>query len=163
VADVISGKVDGLNLVISGIDSFGVRARAYALVGVTEGLKKAAEASRKMVGATDHSLAALAQMGHPYSTAHPAPPHSDPIVHVQTGAYLNDLTVNSPRGTSAGIISGSISVEGSSKELDRWLQDGTSKMIARPWMKWVVEKFGQDILGIIKARIQEALRSDRAA
>jgi len=161
---MISAKVQGLNVVLSGMKEFGVRAKAGAFTGVIEALKIADEASQKLISAQDHSLEELRIMGHPYSEADPNPPHDDPVIHVQTGDYLNALTVTPPRGFAGSIIEGKVSIEGDEKikKLDGWLQEGTLRMIARPWMEHVVKVFGEEMTAVIKARILAGISRDVA-
>jgi hypothetical protein len=148
---VITATIEGVDIAISGLEQVGVDAREAAYYAVIEALKVAFDASKTMLSADDHTLRALAELGHPYGFKHPAQIHDpDEIIHAQTGEYLRALRIIPPVGTSDAIIEGSIVND---SPLDRWLQEGTSKMRARPWMAKVVELFGDDIAELIEQRI----------
>ena len=164
----LTATVRGLDLTIGSIEGLGTAAAAGALAGVTKGLAIAELAARKLIGASDHSLADLAMMGHPYARRNPHSPHADPIVHVQTGRYLGALKVTQPQGRifagSPAIIQGRMGIEGDEEmeKLDRWLQEGTLHMIARPWMAYIVRNFGTEMMQVVVAEIQNAVARDKA-
>lgn len=151
----ISATIDGLDVVVSGLESVGVDAREAAYYAVVEALQKAFEACRSVVSEGDHSLRDLAELGHPYGFKHPQQIHDPDVeVHVQSGAYREALRAISPIGTGEAIIEGSIVND---SPLDRWIQEGTTKMRARPWMEWIVQHYGADLADLIEARITEAI------
>lgn len=158
----IEAEITGLDLTVRGLRDFPARAKAYAFSAVLDGLKIARDEAAKLISASDHSLKELAEMGHPYAAAHPAPPHSDPIVHVQTGAYLAALTVTPPVGYDNDIVEGKVSIEGDEdmKRLDRWIQEGTLKMVARPYFAKVIETAGPDISKRMQMMLKRALDRD---
>ena len=130
--------------------------REAAFYAVIEALKKAFEISKETIGLGDHSLRALAEMGHPYGFSHPAQIHDpDVLVHVQSGAYLDALKANSPTASGGTIIEGSITND---SPLDRWIQEGTSIMRARPWMQYIVDTYGDDFAALIEQRITNAIK-----
>ena len=164
----LTATVRGLDLTIGMINGLSPAAAAGAFAGVVKGLEIADLASRKLISASDHTLRDLARMGHPYgrapSTTRQAPPHGDPVVHVQTGRYLAALKKTPPVGKvfagNPAIIKGRLAIEGNDEveQLDRWLQEGTLKMIARPWMELVMRQFGDDIAAVIISEIRAAVR-----
>jgi hypothetical protein len=161
---MIKAEIVGLTATIGGLRNFDTRVKARAFGAVVRGLQKARAASLKEITAGDHSLAVLAAMGHPYATRHPDPPHADPIIHQQTGAYVRAMRVTPPVGTPGEIIEGRIDMNGdpAMKQLDRWLQEGTMKMIARPWMKDVMNKVGAAIADAIIAELRAAVEESKA-
>lgn len=158
----IEAQITGLDVTVNSLRGFPARAKAYAFTAVLDGLKIARDEAAKLISASDHSLKELAEMGHPYAAAHPAPPHSDPIVHVQTGAYLAALTVTPPVGYSGDIVEGKVSIEGDEqmKLLDRWIQEGTITMVGRAYFAKVIETAGPDISKRMQMMIKRALDRD---
>ena len=157
---MISATIEGVDIVVSGLDSVGVDAREAAYYGVIEALEKAFEACKTVLSADDHTLKALALLGHPYGFTNPAQIHDpDVIVHEQTGAYIAALRAVPPVGKATEIIEGTIVND---SPLDRWIQEGTSKMRERPWMQYIVDTFGADFADLIEARISAALEAAAA-
>lgn len=86
----MSARVEGLNAVISNIrniipkETTKMNARLSAAGAVVE------KSVKNHASLTDHSLADLAAMGHPYSKRYPADsgPHPDNEVHNQSGTLL---------------------------------------------------------------------------
>lgn len=178
----MKSTIEGVDAVISGLESVGVDVREAAYYAIVEALQKAFEACHALLSETDHSLRDLALMGHPYSAAHPQAIHDpDVIVHMQDGTvqkletsdnrftsgirtehmlthYRDSLRAVPPVGTGEAIIEGKIVND---SPLDRWIQEGTSKMRERPWMQYVVDTFGSDLADLIEARIVAAI--ERAA
>lgn len=118
---------------------------------VDEELTLALKLARQYSSLSDHSLADLARMGHPYATRHQAAremgglrskghpwrvmspiakaglPHAAYLIHDQDGTFLRNWTKTvrrSPDGAS-GYIANATSYAA-------FLEGGTSKMIARP-------------------------------
>lgn len=152
--------VEGVDVTISGLDAVGVDAREAAYYAVVEVLKIAFDACRDTISEGDHSLKDLALLGHPYGFTHPAEIHDpDVLVHVQSGAYRDALKAKPPVGTSSAIIEGTITND---SPLDRWIQEGTDKMRARPWMEFIVQKFGEEWAALIEARILDSLQKHAA-
>lgn len=150
--------IEGVDVTISGLDAYGLEAREAAYYAIVEVLQKAFEACKDIISEGDHSLRELALMGHPYGFKHPAEIHDpDVIVHVQSGAYRDALKAIPPVGAAGAIIEGQIVNE---SPLDRWIQEGTSHMRARPWMQYIVDTYGDDFATLIQLRIEDALRSD---
>jgi hypothetical protein len=77
-------------------------------------------------------------------------------------SYLGALHVTKPVGTMTAIMEGKISIEGddAAKELDRWLQEGTTHMVARPWMEYVVKEYGIEILDAMNLAIMAGMKRD---
>jgi hypothetical protein len=96
------------------------------------------DAAQVMSGLTDHSLADLAAMGHPYSRRRPNPPHPPHLIHRQRGVfYRNWRSVVKRTGDDFTVTLLNRSRVG------RWsllalLQHGTDKMIPRPILSNVV-------------------------
>jgi hypothetical protein len=159
---MISATIEGVDVTIAGLESVGVDGREAAYYAVIEVLKIAFDACKTTISADDHTLRALAELGHPYGHKHPATIHDpDVIVHEQSGGYLGALTADPPIGGPYEILEGKIYIAPPFDQLDRWLQEGTSKMRARPWMEYVCREFGEDWADIIEARIMASM--ERAA
>ncbi len=160
---MITGELRGLDVAVGGLLHFNERVKARAFVAVAHGLAKAREGALKEITAGDHSLAVLAAMGHPYSRRRPNPPHADPVVHQQTGGYVRALRVTPPIGLASEIIEGRIDMSGNAamKTLDGWIQRGTIKMIARPWMAFVMKQVGPAIAAAIRAELQAAVEESK--
>lgn len=161
---MIRATIENLDIVVHGLESVGPDVREAAYRGVVEALQKAFQVCQATITLQDHSLRSLALLGHPYGFKHPSEIHSpDVLIHAQSGAYAAALKATPPVGYGYDIIEGSIGIDPTSglQELDRWLQEGTSKMRARPWMEWIVENYGGAFADLIIARIDEAV--DRKA
>ena len=157
---MISGTIEGVDVTLSGLDAVGVAAREAAYYAIVEVLQKAFEACRDIISEGDHSLRALALMGNPYGFKHPQQIHDPDVeVHVQSGEYRDALRAISPVGFAGSIVEGKIVND---SPLDRWIQEGTSKMRARPWMQYIVDTYGDDYAALIEARITEAIKADAA-
>lgn len=156
---MITAKITGLDVTIKNMGELSVQGKKGAFDGVFKALDVANQASLKMISADDHSLAELALLGHPYSAAHPDPPHADPMIHVVTGMYQGALTVTPPVGWATEIIEGTIKND---DPKDRFLQDGTTKMIGRPWMQWVIDTIGTDLRDLIIANIEMGIQRGTA-
>jgi hypothetical protein len=157
---VIKATITGVDVTVSGLQSVGVDVREAAYYAVVEALEKAFQASKALISADDHTLRALALLGHPYGYRHPAQIHDpDIIIHAQRGEYLAALRANPPVGLATSIIEGSIVND---SPLDRWLQEGTTKMRARPWMEYIVKEYGDDFAALIEARILSAIQENAA-
>ncbi len=156
---MVSGELLGVDVVVRGLAQLDVRARYAAYAGVVQALQIAEKASRDIISLGDHSLKDLAKMGHPYAVRDPHNPHSPgESVHTQRGDYLRALTVTRPQGNVQGIVEGKVSIEGDMKERDRWIQQGTKKMIARPWMAYVVRENREAMRDAILAAVEAATR-----
>lgn len=158
----ITARIEGLDLTITGLQRFGLDVREAAFYALIEALQKAFEACRDMINPTDHTLRQLAEMGHPYGFTHPEVIHEpDELVHRQSGAYMDALRAVSPRGSGDSIIEGTIDMgdDPTIQDLDRWIQDGTTMMRARPWMAWIMQHYGDDFADLIEARITAAISS----
>lgn len=154
---MIRGTIEGIDVTIAGLEQVGLEVREAAFYAVIEALQHAFEICKDTIGVGDHTLRQLAEMGHPYGHKHPAQIHDpDVLVHVQSGEYLAHLKANPPVGTSDAIIEGTILND---SPLDRWIQEGTTLMRARPWMDWIVQTYGDDLAALIEARIAEAISS----
>lgn len=154
---MLKGTIEGLDVVVQGLDDASLDVREAAFQGVLLAMNAAFKACETMLSASDHSLRQLAMMGHPYGFAHPQEIHDpDVLVHLQSGEYRRNLRRISPQGAFGDIVEGQIVND---SRLDRWIQEGTSKMRARPWMQWIVEHYGDDFADIIEARIAKALRA----
>lgn len=154
---MISGKVEGLDVCIGGLENFGVDVREAAYYAVVEALKVAFEACQHLLSESDHTLRDLALMGHPYSVSRGFQIHSPDVeVHVQSGAYRDALKAISPIAAGGTILEGKIVND---SPIDEIIQNGTVVMRARPWMKYVVEQYGTDLADLIEARISAAIRA----
>ena len=152
---MIKGTIENLDVVISGLDGFGLDVREAAFYGILEAIDLAFVACQHVLSEGDHTLRELAQLGHPYGFAHPQEIHSpDILVHVQSGEYRDSLRKISPRGAGGEIFEGRIV---SDSDKDRWIQEGTVHMRARPWMEWIVQNYGNDYADLIEARINAAI------
>ena len=146
---------DGIEAVVSGLGRTELAVREAALQGVIKALSRAYVACEILLSESDHSIIELAKLGHPYGFTHPQDIHPGmPEIHVQSGEYRAALRKISPRGHHGDIVQGRIVND---SPLDRWLQDGTTKMRGRPYMKWVVDKFGDEMAELIAASARSAL------
>jgi len=154
-------QIDGITTLTEGIDNCSKRVMHSAIVGVTKALDRALELSRAELNETDHSLKDLAALGHPYSKANPQVIHDpDTIVHAQTGDYIDALRVSKPTSDAYGVVGGDVHVAEEQAQLDRWIQQGTTKMRARPWMQDVVDNHGTELSNIVQAEIEVAVARD---
>lgn len=157
---MISGEVRGAEVVVNGIVGLDKRTVLASYKGVMAALRIGNAASREIISLGDHTLEDLRKLGHPYATRDPRNPHDPPeSVHRQRGDYLRALTVTEPHGRSTAIAEGKISIEGDMKQRDRWIQEGTRKMIARPWMRWVMRTQGEAMRAAIIQTILAEMRA----
>lgn len=155
---MIKATIEGLDITISGLESVGPESREAAYFAIVEALQRAFEICKATISLSDHSLRELALMGHPYGFTHPQEIHKpDELVHIQSGNYIDALTAHPPTGLGYAIIEGTISMDGV-EELDRWIQEGTDKMRARPWMQYIVDTYGEDFADLIEARILDSMK-----
>jgi hypothetical protein len=160
---MIKGSVEGIEVVLADLDNAALEVRQAAFQGVLLALNAAFKACATVLSPADHTLKQLAEMGHPYSAAHGHAVHNpDVLVHLQSGKYRDALKKISPQGRFGQIIEGSIVIDETLADLDRWVQEGTTKMRARPWMQWVVDHYGDDFARIIEASVSAALRGHAA-
>lgn len=162
----ISATLEGLDVVVSGLESFGPRVQEAAYVGVVQALKVAYEASKAMISADDHTQKELDAMGNPYGFTHPQVIHDpDEVVHRQSGDYVDALTATPPTGVFGSILEGRVDMSGDPEmqQLDRWIQEGTTLMRPRPWMEKIVELYGDDIANIVQQSIDDAVTEAGAA
>ena len=174
--------LENVTIVVTGLESLGNKAKQYAFQGVIEGQKIAFAASIKKISVQEYSLADLAMMGHPYGaesgpfTRHAKTgrqegaargpiPFADPdIIEVQgEGGYRDALKAMPPVGLPGEIVEGTIQIDPANPEmvlLDRWLQEGTVKMVARPWMEDVVRDEGERIVEAIRKGIMVGMKAD---
>jgi hypothetical protein len=155
----IDFDLSGIDMTIRGLDRAALSVREGAYQGVLEALNRAYVACYHLLSEQDHSLIALAKLGHPYGFTHPQVIEDpDVTIHVQSGEYRAALRKVSPAGRRGDIIGGKIVND---SPLDRWLQDGTTKMRGRPYMRWIVENFGDDMAELIRERALAGLRNLR--
>lgn len=116
----------------------------------------------KNASLTDHSLADLAEMGHPYSAAHPANPHEPPyLVHTQGGELLSGIY----DGTSdASVSGGNLRAEahvGVSESVAHavFVIMGTSKMIPRDFLTGSLEEIREQIIETLSRSLHNAVIS----
>lgn len=153
--------LSGLDVVIGGLEQAPLDIREAAFQGVLLALNLAFEACKQVISADDHSLRELALMGHPYGYTHAQIIHDpDVTVHIQSGDYVSHLRRDTPRGSFGAIIAGQVYND---SDLDRYIQEGTSRMRKRPWMQWVSDHFGQEMADVIEAKITEAVQKLAAA
>jgi len=89
--------------------------------------------ARKLSGLTDHSLADLARMGHPYAKRRPNPPHPPYMIHKQRGNFYKRWYAKQfRRGDDFGFELGNTARTSRGRALLPLLQNGTRKMIPRP-------------------------------
>lgn len=161
----MSVEIEGVDIVVQGLSAMPNQVRAAAFRGVIASLQRGLELSRGMLNEADHSLHDLAVLGHPYSKEHPQQIHDpDEIVHAQTGEYIESLRVGKPRMYGdAEIVEGDVHVDDSMEELNQFIQTGTTKMRARPWMQYIIDEFGHELSEIVESAIVEALEEQGAA
>lgn len=153
---MIKASISGLDVVIGGLEDASLEIREAAFQGVLLALNMAFEACKATISATDHSLRELALMGHPYGFTHPQVIHEpDVIVHIQSGDYVAHLRRDTPKGAGGQIIEGQVYND---SHLDRIIQEGSSRMRARPWLQYVVDHFGPEMADVIEARINAAIK-----
>lgn len=160
----LMSTVTGTEVVVSGLRNTSNAVMKAAFMGVINALAKAYEYSHDMISLSDHSLADLAKMGHPYGFKHPAIIHDpDEMVHRQTGEYLDALKVSKPSsGADREIVEGNVGIEGNAEmeQLDRFIQLGTSKMRARPWSQYIVDNHGDELAEIVESAVADALAAE---
>ena len=99
-----------------------------------------------MLSLSDHSLADLAAMGHPYAVRAPNPPHSpEELVHEQMGDLRAGLQVTRPAASHGGI---SAVLHNVCQPLDTWIQLGTRFMVGRPYIAYIRKTWGEDIAAV---------------
>lgn len=158
---MINAKVEGLDVVLRGLDQVNVDVREAAFYAVVEVLQKAFQACYHLLSESDHTLRDLALMGHPYSARRGFQIHDPDVeVHVQSGAYRDALKADSPRASFGDIVEGRV-YNGS--ELDSMIQNGTLNMRARPWVQWIVDHYGNDFADLLESRIKDAVNRLRLA
>ncbi len=165
---MIHSEVRGVDIVVEGLEHVTNGVRKAAMLGVIEALQVAHGHAHEMISASDHSLADLALMGHPYGFVHPQVIHEpDEIVHAQSGEYLDALKVQKPRSYADGaIVEGEVGIDpdnAAMQTLDNFIQNGTVKMRARRWSERVADEYGDEIAAPIEDRIQQALDAEGAA
>ncbi len=160
----MSVTLENLDVVVSGLETATLEVREGAFQGVLLALNAAFKACEQMLSPMDHSLRDLAMMGHPYGFTHPAQVNSpDEMVNFQTGRYRAALEKVTPSGQFGDIIGGQIQIGDDMADLDRWIQEGTTKMRARPWMQYIVDHFGQDFAEVVVQSVEAAVRKSAAA
>jgi hypothetical protein len=153
----------GIEPTVLGFQMLGAQAKQYAMVGVIEAQKIAYVASLELLSAADHPPEVLAKMGHPYARRDPNPPHDTPTVHVVTDEYRSALKAAPPRGLPEGIVEGRVGIDEENpamSERDRWIQEGTTKMIERPWAQYVFDHFKTEMTDAIILAMQIGMRRD---
>lgn len=128
--------------------------RKKAVQAVTKATKVADKEFRKNVSHTDHTLADLRALGHPYGYTNPQQIHDpDWLIHKQSGGLLAN-SVQEPMVTET-----TDSVVGQfgfyPDALPMWLVFGTTKMRPRPVVKGTLAKSRAQIEGIIKETMKQ--------
>lgn len=157
-------QIIGVDVVVEGIRDMSLGVQKAAMQGVINGLQVAFREADKIISADDHSLKDLAELGNPYSKAHPQSIHTpDETVHIQGGDYERALKVEKPVSYSDGaIIEGQVHIDASKlgedpESLDEWIQGGTKTMRARAWAERVTTDHGEEIAEAIEAPIRAAM------
>ena len=89
--------------------------------------------AREYSSLTDHSLADLRAMGHPYAKRRPNPPHAPYLIHKQRGNFNRRWYAKTfRRGDDFGFELGNTARTSKGRALLPLLQSGTKKMIPRP-------------------------------
>jgi hypothetical protein len=83
----------------------------------------------------------------------------------QVGGILFGCAIGYHRTLICSIVGGRMAIEGDEamEELDPSLQEGTLKMIARPWTAYIVKTFGATMLQQIESSIQRAVNGTALA
>ncbi len=161
---MISATVTGIDMTISGLENASNAVMKSAFLGVIVALVKAEGDCREIISATDHSLKALAEMGHPYGFKHPQQIHDpDETVHIQSGRYAAALKVTKPASyADRQIVEGRVGIMGDNEmeALDRLIQLGTSRMRARAWTEYIVEHHGDEYADIVAQAITSAAEAE---
>jgi len=97
-------------------------------------------AAQEASGLTDHSLAQLAAMGHPYAKRAPNPPHPPYLIHTQRGNFKARWYARVKRsGDDFTIEVGNTARTRNGLTLLPLLEKGTKKMIPRPILsQWLM-------------------------
>lgn len=157
-------EIGGITTVQNSIDSASKAVMHSAIVGVTKALQRALELSRGMLSETDHTQADLDAMGHPYAKRNPQDIHGGlPIVHAQSGDYIDALRVSRPTSDSKGIVGGDVHIGAGQEQLDEYIQKGTMTMVARPWAQDIVDHDGDELSQIVQAEVEVALAREALA
>lgn len=102
---------------------------------------------------TDHSLAALKKLGHPYAKRAPAPPHPSHMIHIQSGKWRSEFDSSITRSKD-----GATATVYSNVPHARWLEEGTWKMIPRPLFATIMEELKPMYKQIYMNRYRELQR-----
>lgn len=109
------------------------RLRATMKASTQHNADRMLEEARKLSGLTDHSLADLRRMGHPYAKRAPNPPHNPYLIHKQRGNFQKRWYAKVfHRGDDYGFELGNTARTRNGLALLPLLQNGTRKMIPRP-------------------------------
>jgi hypothetical protein len=150
-------EVRGAEQIVEFLQGMSREAKIAATFAVGAMAETAKRKCQKTIGLTDHSLADLAKLDHPYAKRH-GPEGSglhEPYeaVHVQDGDLYNGLNVEAPVATAQGAQS---AVRNSDPK-DPWIQYGTTKMIARPYMDYVRTTYADEILSAGRSEFENRL------
>jgi hypothetical protein len=140
------------------LSSMPAKAKLAATFAVGAMAQRAKARCLEMITLDDHTQADLNRLGNPYAKRH-GPEGSglhDPYqqVHEQTGALAAGLKASAPRATATGARSEVINTD----PLDKWIQGGTTVMIARPYMKFVRTAYGDEIEAAGQAEFESRLK-----
>ena len=148
---IFEAKVKNAGIVVKFMQKMSVRMRARAFTATAEQIQVLFKHCQQMLSEDDHTLAMLRAMGHPYGFTHPAQIHEpDEIIHRQNGELLAGLRVQPPSGNAGGIIRGRVYNDSIT---DKWIQQGTTLMRARPYMKYIEETYGPEVVKTIAEAI----------
>lgn len=156
----MAGSIQGGDVVLRNITTFGGRFLGHLNIVMKSIEEKLREAIKKNISLTDHTLEDLAEMGHPYASAHPANPHEPGYqVHSQSGTMLGGLV----SGTSDAAFTGSgVTAEAhagieASINYAIFVIFGTSRMIPRDFLTGSLEEVRDQVFSLLQSNLRDAV------
>lgn len=134
---MVTGSIYGVDLTLQNLRRL-VRPRPEAL---SRAAKYLSMKMRENVSLTDHSLAELAKMGHPYSKAAPQQIHTpDWLVHKHGGGLVGSIGSEVSASSSPSETLAQVGVDTSLCDYALYVIYGTSKMVGRDFVTGTFEQ-----------------------
>lgn len=117
------------------------------------------EKMKENASLTDHTLADLRRMGHPYAKRQPAPPH-DPywLVHKQSGDLYDAIEktpVQSNPGKNKFFVE--VGADEAKARHARWVIMGTPKMISRDFVTGTYKQERENLMKMIEENMAQRM------
>lgn len=159
----MAGKanVRGFETIIKNMESLTPAVMNHLRLSVNQATKELRSTVDEHIELTCHSLADLADLGHPYSTRFPEDSfvHPDDYLHIQSGHLHANVESISEVNTSNNTAVAAVGVSENKVPYIGYLIDGTSKMRPRDFLGNSMLERKDDLLKIIKYGIVEGLGS----